>query len=92
MATYDSREVREIANGIKLLVSSLEAEVTPGFRGAMEGMDQFRGKAAQAMEERLEVFQQSTNRLAREFEQLEHLANAYADRLEEIDQEFAEKL
>lgn len=92
MATYDSEKVRKIATQIRQLADGLENEVTPRIRGAREAVDLLSGRTAEAMEQGLTELRRRADDIAREYAMLARLANTYADRLEEVDQELAERL
>lgn len=77
---------------IRQLAGGMDAEVKSGIRSAFEGTDSLHGRTARAMEERLAQFQGRAGKLTEEIETVARLANAYAERLDQLDQELAEKL
>lgn len=92
MAVYDSAKIRNVATLINKLVSTLDADAKPDIRAAAEHIDSFHGKTARAMEEGLERLIRTANGLGEEMSELASRINAYADLLEQADEQLAQKL
>lgn len=92
MAVYDSAKIRHAATMINHLVGCMDAEVKPGIRTATEYRDYFNGRTAQAMERELEHLLRKASSLEDKMESLAHRLNAYADLLEQADEQLAEEL
>lgn len=92
MATYDTAKIREAAQRIRSIADDLANDVKPAIRNAAEGCEALRGKAAQAMEERRFQLEKAAADVEQCMEELARVVSAYADQLEEVDEQLAEKL
>ena len=92
MAVYDSARVRRVAVLLGQLAGSMEADVRPGLRAAADCLEGLRGRTAQAMDERLGELTRASGTLHEELYALARQISAYADMLEETDEQLARKL
>ena len=92
MAVYDSAKVRRVAVLMTRLAGSMEADVQSVLRAAADPLDGLRAKTAQAMENRLEALVRTSGGLQEELYTFARQIRAYADALEETDEQLARKL
>lgn len=92
MAVYDSAKVRGIAEKMHRISIEMDAEVRSSVRGASEGLEPLHGRTAQAMGNRLSELCSQAEQLAMEIEAVARFTNAYAEALERVDQELANRL
>jgi WXG100 family type VII secretion target len=83
---YDSEDIRSVARRLKNCASSVSGLSTRDLRQVRERMEaEFKGEAADALNERLSEFQRDVGKIAEGLEAISSELTAYARRVELAD-------
>ena len=92
MAVYDSKKTRQAARTMEQQLLKLRNDVLPELILALQASAALKGVTANAMNEALEELSHSGQQVADQLETVAKQVNAYADKLEEIDDQLAKEM